>query len=215
MKKYYLFLIIMMFFIGCNTYNKLSKEEKEEYSLKTIDFNNHRSQTDTALYSITYSELKKLIKTSKNKYQLVITYTRTCPDRRTTMEAFKKYLNKIRNTEIFIITPSDQIFKHKYENYLMDYPIKKYMLNSEVYSQSTIDVYNNSYEAEKKFLNQLCSNCNFGAATLAILFQGIDNVVFYNDKNYAKEHLNEKVDKKEAYKIVTEEIFKDITSHTN
>lgn len=209
--KYYNIVLVLLSLSSCSMYNTLSPDEKIMYRLDTIDVNNHYQQPDSLLYSITSCEFKELVSKSTKDYQLIVIHTITCPGTRATMKEFVQYFNKISNAEIYLITPSDQIWKYKYLNYFDNIRVKRYMLNSELYSHSRLDVYAQGHNAKDKFIKELCSKCNsHDGAFVVLLFEKKLNLLFYTDNEYFKKIYQKDITPEQYYNLVGKNIYNDI-----
>jgi hypothetical protein len=200
---------------ACSTYNGLSEKEKLNYKLEQVIIDEHARQSDSLLYSIDSKILIKLFNESADPYQLVLIYTRSCPVTRAIMDVFVQYIDKIQNSRIYIITPNDQIFKYHYTEYLKNKPYKKYMLNSEIYTQSMIDVYAHSNDAKEKFISEICPDCKNTIGVFAMLFDKAGKVLFYTNSDYGEDVWVKGMQSDVYRKLLCEKIYNDITKITN
>ncbi|MCX6154588.1 MAG: hypothetical protein NT007_10545 [Candidatus Kapabacteria bacterium] len=215
--KNILFLLTSLLFLlsGCFTiYKDLSVEDKLLYKLENINIIDHESQSDTLIYSIDSKNLKQIMKNSKKKYQLILLYSLTCSPNKYSLDDFMKYIPKLYNTQIYLVSQNDQVFKENYYK-LKNIPYKRYMLNSDIYSSSTVDAISQSYDAKYKFTNEICSSCKIDEASFALLFDREGNILFYTNQEYNIKYWKKDLPLAQYIKDINLHIYNDIANITN
>jgi hypothetical protein len=194
-----LFLVVLFFLLfGVNIPYKLRfDKENPDFRLDRIIINEHRSQSNDLIYSLTTSELEKLINTSDSSFQLVYIYNLTCPTVKNITNILKDSLFALERTEVFPISVSDRTLCPLFRSYLNNIPVKRYVIDSEIYYSYFFDMYEHNNNAKMNFLQEIKKD-TFYDGTYVILFKGWNKIVFYNDDKYYLKYWKESMSIKET-----------------
>jgi hypothetical protein len=184
-------------------------KDNSDFRLEKIIINDHRAQSNDLIYSLTTSELKKLINTSDSSFQLVYIYNLTCPTVAKITNILKDSLFVLERTEVFPISVSDRTLCPLFRSFLNNIPIKRYVIDSEIYYSYFFDIYEHNYKAKMIFLQDIKKD-TFYEGTYVIIFKGWNEIVFYNDDKYYLKYWKENMTNKETADKFISTITKDV-----